>query len=160
MILNWSKLLSSQAIAKHSDHCKLRSCLTCQISKDSAGEETVSPQGPRQLITAAGQAAEFHGRVGSLCSPTPSHGDGVKQAQENATRLMSLYTASRVEPGRCWSPVRIAVKPAPLSFQVETLASLPWKTLGRKGRSVQLHYSRLAALERDISTARWRDHHP
>ena len=127
---------------------------------DSAGEETVSPEGPRQLITAAEQAAEFHGRVGSLCSPTPSHGDGVKQAQENATRLMSLYTASRVEPGRCWSPVRIAVKPAPLSFQVETLASLPWKTLGRKGRSVQLHYSRLAALERDISTARWRDHHP
>ena len=90
-------------------------------------------------------------RVGSLCSPTPSHGDSVKQAQKNATRLMGLYTASRVEPGRCWSPVRVAVKPAPLSFQVETLASLPWKTLGRKGRSVQLHYARLAALERSPS---------
>ena len=120
-------------------------------SKDSAGEETLSPEGPRQLITAAEQGAEFHGRVGSLCSPTPSHGDSVKQAQKNATRLMGLYTASRVEPGRCWSPVRVAIKPAPLSFQVETLASLPWKTLGRKGRSVQLHYARLAALERSPS---------
>ena len=166
MILNnRSKLLSSWAILKHSDLCNCKAAGLARFA-DSAGEETLSPEGPRQLITAAEQAAEFRGHVGSLCSPTLAHGDCGAGSGECRAPDGFVHSEQRrawemlISCENCWSPMRIAIKPVPLSFQGEKLALLPWKISRSKGRSVRLQYSRLVALERDFSTASWRDHCP